>query len=349
MELEEAIDPQILEALAAEEPLDGAFVQHIQQKTLKKMGAVSEQDMMQVSTISSKKPISSKKQRRGGWRLVLAMAACALVISLGTAAAARLSTDGRLLEVFHADSQSQIAKLNEMSSQIGQSCEADGYTVTLQQAISDRHNTWVLMEVEGGTEAVLDEDLVYFQDTHIQMEKLSGHGYTIYPLPDETPGDNRLSFILDFSSRNQLAGQKLTVRLGQLTENIVDAEKNLTGFHLLAEGPWEFEIEVPKQDSTVSMWQWRMLRCGETAFLLCRMEVSPLSISLEAMKLHTSVYAMLRQAPLQVYLNDGTCLELTCGSSGSGGVWMQYQYEFPTLVQIEDIDRIRYCGQDLNW
>ena len=96
MELEGAVDPQILEALAAEEPLDDRWLQHIQQKTLKKIGAASEQDMVQVSTISA------KKRRRDGWRLVLAMAACALVISLGTAAAARLSTDGRLLEVFHA-------------------------------------------------------------------------------------------------------------------------------------------------------------------------------------------------------------------------------------------------------
>ena len=347
MELENVIEPQKLEELARSEPMDAITGQRIQQLTMEKIRAAQHTQSVQMETKTSAER-KIKTQRRGR-RILAALAACALIISLGTAAVARFSTDERLLEVFHADSQSQIAQLNEMSVQIGQSCQADGYTVTLQQAISDRHNSWVLMEVEGPAEAVLDEDLVYFQDTHIQMEKLSGHGYTIYPLPDAVPGDNKLSYILDFSARNQLAGQKLQLQLGRLTENIVDETQSLIGFNLLAEGPWTFELEVPKQDSTVSMWQWRLLRSGETDFLLCRVDVSPLSASLETIKLERSIYMRLQKEPLQVYLQDGTCLEFTCSSSGSGGVRMQYQYEFSVPVQLNEIVRIVYCGQELNW
>ena len=350
MHLDDVIAPCQLEEMAA---LESDFLfrkENIQQLAIRNMHVLQKTQIPQSNTVHQAIDAPAKQtHKKRGRRFFTVLASCALVLSLGTAAIATFSTDTRLLQALHADSQSQIAQLNAMNTQLHVTAHADGYTVTLREAISDRHNTWMLLEVEGPEDTVLDENLVLFDTVRVQMEKMSSHGYTIYTLPDENQNDNRLTMILDFSARNQLAGQRLTLEFEHLISNIVDAEQQIIGVNHLADGPWKFELHVPKKDSTVSMWQWKTLTIGEKDFLLTKIEVSPLSITLNATKINHIAYLQLKNSELHVWLKDGTELEVERSGSGSNHVQMQYQYTFPYPVQLDQIDRIVFCGHELNW
>ena len=356
IDLQQAIEPEILEQMAENACLDSKTQERIQKLALDKISSLQAKANLGVTAAAPigvvqemTEKLKKQRKRRKAARMVALLAACALVVSFGTAAMATLSTDSRLLEVLHADSKSQIAQLNELRTPIQQYAKADGYTVTVQEAISDRHNTWVLLEVEGPADVVLDENCVFFKNTYIQMEHMSSHGYTVYTLSDENPNDNKLSFVIDFSARNKLAGQKLTLQLGLLLANELNEALEITGERLLAEGPWEFRFEIPEQDATVTMWQWKTLQCQEESFLLQKIEVSPLSVAFQETKLSTDMYWQLMQEPVYVYLKDGTQLALASNSSGSSGLGMQYQYQFPFPLDLAEIDRIVYCGVELNW
>jgi len=315
-------------------------------------GNVSAQDVNSPQKAQNDRKREKYRVRKfslGRGRLLLIAAICALVLSLSTAAVATFSTDERLLRLLHADSQSQIAQLDQMSAQVNTSVTVDGYTVTMQETISDRHNVWILLDVEGPTDIVLNADTVFFQDTRIQMERMSSHGYAVYTLPDADPTDNKLSFIVDFSARTKLAGQKMTLALGKLKANQLNDRLEITGEQQLAEGPWEFAVSVPQQDFTVTMWQWKRLTHQDTSFLLQKIAVSPLSITLEEMKLSTNQYWSLVEEPVYVQLKDGTQLELHSSNSGSGGLGMQQQYNFPFPINLHEIEEIVYCNEKLHW
>lgn len=348
-----AVAPQFLEQMAEQDSWDSSEQERIQRLALGKIAAL--QAIEKQETIVEQEPeqtggrVKPKHKRRKLRWLLVALAVGALVVSLGTAAVATLSTDSRLLEALHADSQSQIARLDAMSTQIGQQVKADGYTVTMQQVISDRHNAWMLLEVEGPADVALDDERVFFRDTRVELEHKSSFGYTVYPLAEEREQDNKLSFILDLSTRNQLAGQTLALQFGNLTEHELNAALEIVGEQTLAEGPWAFTVGIPQQDFTVTMWQWKRIPYQKTHFLLQKIEVSPLSITLQANRLSRDSYTRLREKPLQVYLQDGTLLELRHSSGGSGGLGMQMQYDFPAPVELAEIEKIVYDGEVLNW
>ncbi len=355
MELPYSVHPQRLEQMAEQEiasseALAESFAfnaEAIQRLTMQKIKPTWSEavDLKDVS----QEPVRKPKRRRKITRVVAAVAACAMLFSLGTAAFATFSTDPQLLQVLHADSQSQIEQLSEMHTALNITDTADGYAVTVKEAIHDRHNTWILIEVEAPQDIVLDEDLVLFHETRVRMEHVSGHGYSIYPIRNSDSNDNRLCFILDFSSRNKLAGQKLTLRLADLQSNLVDEELCLVGAQPLAAGPWEFTLEVPEKDSTVSLWQWRPLCSGAQNVMITRMDVSPLSLTLDMVRLNQRTSGNLDGEQPTVYLKDGTELLLERNSFGSGGTYMQYQYAFPYPIELGEIARIEFCGKKLKW
>lgn len=88
---------------------------------------------------------------------------------------------------------------------------------------------------------------------------------------------------------------------------------------------------------------------GDKNFLLAKMEVSPLSITLKTRRLEWDTYAMLREEPVQVYLKSGEMIELSSNSSGGGGLVMDFSYTMPEPIDLAEIDRVVFCGETLNW
>lgn len=88
MELENVIEPQRLEELARSEPMDASTGQRIQQLTLEKIRAEQRMQSVQMGTkLSAERKI---KTHRRGRRILAALAACALVISLGNSGSGQI-------------------------------------------------------------------------------------------------------------------------------------------------------------------------------------------------------------------------------------------------------------------
>ena len=360
IELEESITPEQLEQMAAQEcqPFTADEQQRIRQMTLQKITelqaaqstAQEKQSALSISEETLLQAESSRKKRLwfGKRRWITAVAACAFVLSLSTAVAATLSTDERLLKLLHADSQSQIAQLSEMSTYIGSTATTDGYTLTVQEAVSDKHHVWLLLDLVGPEDEVLDANQNCYQDVALTFEKMGGHGYSFGTLPDEIPDDNRVSFLLDLSTRKSLVNNQLTLELGNLGLQVYDAEGKAQ-WTVLSEGNSKFEFTLSDNNTTVSMWQWKVLQHQNKNFLLAKMEVSPLSITLKARRLEWDMYLYLREEPVQVYLKNGEMLELISNSSGGGGPIMDFSYTMPKPLDLTQIERIVYCGEELRW
>lgn len=358
MNLEEAVPTVQLEQMAkaddglmtAEEQqrVKALALQKIQQLQAAQSTAADSQRLAQNRQEQSV-PVVKRKKRLGIGRprWIVATAVCALVLSLSTAVAATLSTDERLLKLLHADSQSQIAQLSEMSSAIGSTAVMDGYTLTVQEAVSDQHHMWLLLDLVGPEDVALDADQIGFQEVALSFQKMGGHGYSFGTLPDEIPDDNRVSFLLDLSTRKSLVHNQLTLELGNLGLRTYD--ENGIQWTLLSESKSKFEFTLPDNDSTISMWQWKVLQHGSKEFLLKKMEVSPLSITLQTRRLEWDMYVTLREEPVQVYLKNGDMLELQSCSSGSGGLVMDFSYTLPEPLNLAEIERIVYCGEALHW
>lgn len=377
MDLQEAVPPQMIEELTASKGLEPEEQQRIQQRCLQKIAVLQKQYGEQAdclpenTTLKGIKVDSLDKAAEKQWlqrdkhsvegrlshtkkarRWFTAVAICAMVFSLSTAAIGTLTTDTQLLKLFQADSQSQIAQLNEMSYQIGQSVTKHGYTVTVQEAISDRHNTWVLLDLKGPEGSKLDAERLYFGQTKVELERASSFGYAMSALPDDDPEDNCVSWLLDLSVRGKLTGQEITMSLENLGWYNYDAERKKSSdaeWETLIEGTWQFTFKVPQDETTVFLWQWRVLQNNEKYFLVHKMEVSPLSIMLDVSRLQWASYTELQEEPVLVYLKDGSMLELSCNSSSGSGSNMQFNYTFESPADLRNIDRIMYCGRDLNW
>lgn len=381
MDLEEIITPQLLDELV-EETMKTEEKQRIQQLCMQKITVLQnaceqevslqvcseEKEKTQTSVsgekillqndvhtdnIARKRRCNSKNKTR---RWLTLVAVCALILSLSTAAIGTLTTDTRLLKLFEADSQSQIGQLNEMSYQIGKSVTDCGYTVTLQEAVHDEHNAWVLLEITGPEGARLNAEQLYFRQTRVQLENnMGGYGYYIEMLPDEDLDDNRVSLVLDLSTNGKITDQEITVLLEDLGWYHYDLEQEANGssmddyWETITKGTWQFTFILPQNETTVSMWQWKILQNEQKLFLLRKLEVSPLSVVLEANRLEWDTYMKLQEEPIQVYLKDGTMLELDSSGSGSGGISMQFQYNFTSPINLADIEQIVYCGHKLNW
>ena len=363
LELEETIAPELLEHMAEADmqKLSVQEQQRVEQMVLQKITALQadsaakqKSDTVLFMTEQAMQPAEQhrKKQnklrfRLGKRRWIGAVAACALLFSLSTAAVATLSTDERLLKLLHADSQSQIAQMNEMATPLGISDTVDGYTLTLQEAINDQHHLWLLLDLTAPEGVVLDAERLYFRKSWLHFEKMGSHGYTTYTLPDENPTDNQVSFMMEINTRRTVTNNPITLEKGDLgLSNWADGEEQWTQ---LSKGSWKFEFVVPDNDTTISMWQWKVLEHGDKNFLLTKMEVSPLSITLKTRRLEWDIYAMLREEPVQVYLKSGEMIELSSNSSGGGGLVMDFSYTMPEPIDLAEIDHVVFCGETLNW
>ena len=290
------------------------------------------------------------KQHRRLTRLLAALAVAAVVLSAGTVATATLTTSEPLLHALHADTQSQVEQVAAMTSPVEQSVSADGYTLTLNQVVSDRHTAWMLFTVEAPDDEVLSIDSTTFEDWPVrQMQEFDGGGGYFRALADEADKPNQLRFLLTCSVKQSLAGRTVPVRWEKLTNRFYDVNGDCTGSELLAEGPWEFAVQMPERDSTVSVWQWRPITGENSEMLLTGVEVSPLSITLSCLSLRDNRYLQEGEDALQVYDRDGNVIPVVPGASWSRGFAGQLQYQFAGPVDLQDISSIVYHGSMLRW
>lgn len=208
--------------------------------------------------LSPEKP-RGKIIRRGSALLF----AAALVLSLSVAAFAAFSNDW-FASFFSAQSEKALSPdqyhfIDDQSVGIGQSAEADGYTVTVESAICDAQNLCLVLRVEGPEGTILDLDPAEgsLSFGSVKRESLgtaerTGHLISLrttwYPLDDGDGKENTASLLMreqrvmsPDSNQVYTDGEVWRFRFADLHTRTGELFDQVTA---LAEGEWVFEFPL---------------------------------------------------------------------------------------------------------
>ena len=183
-----------------------------------------------------KKPM--KKNRFG--LLLLAGVLCTGVVA--ASAAAIFQWDKRMAEHLDA-SESQQELLDGAGMALGQTSERDGWTMTMRQALGDKNQVYVLLDLAAPEGTKLDGDQYYFNMYNIRFDPLGPGGYTMDLLEDEDPSDNKITFMVELEASNGLRGSTVNMSFGELVE-LRQGESNV-----LAKGEWDFSVKMDYKDT----------------------------------------------------------------------------------------------------
>lgn len=210
-----------------------------------------------------------------GRKLTAALAAAALILTLGVGAAAYYGD--AFLDFFARQNGGELtaaqqATIETMTTVVGQSQTVDGWTVTVDKALASRYDAYIKLDVTGpagvdasGVEFDLQKNSVesFFLNTdETSMEGVTGHGIQMERIEDAAQPENEATILMKLditamsdSEINLADGQPRTLTLRNL---YLSGEKG-EGRLLVAEGEWSFTFTLPEAqeiellDNTISV------------------------------------------------------------------------------------------------
>ncbi len=186
-------------------------------------------------------------------RIATLALAAALLLALGATAYAALDAGDWFKDWFADQTRSELtdgqkAYVDQAAAGVGQSVTADGWTVTLESAMTDGQYCYMKLDIrapEGleaeGNFAPFPDGTLVSTDPNAPGDLFSGGGSCV---PVEDTAEGAYGFMLEKSIPMELRGQAvdwscpLTLTLDQLT----DGREN--GLGLLSQGPWSFQFTV---------------------------------------------------------------------------------------------------------
>lgn len=291
-------------------------------------------------------------------RRILAVAvAAALVLSLGTAGATgALRPAGEFFAHLLGGSSAQQAAADRMSSAVGVSATADGYTITVDGVMGDEANCLIryTLSSQDGTPLTLpgwvdgETYLGYsFQDAHGSQE-----------FYDEDPEDGTIQFV-EWISLHEEHPQETVTRTFQ---NLYFGDYGKGEGNVIAQGPWELTFPLTYENTSLTLDAGQMLQLKEHGIVLDEVTLSPLSVTVKSSfptvvdweedvpsdpfadyeDMPDGMAAM--NLPITVTLKDGTSAE-TVGNSASigdrdGKTVCRNNVRFREIVPLEDIASI---------
>lgn len=203
-----------------------------------------------------RRPSSAKKFSR-----VLLIAAAVVVCGVITAAAAGINFGDMFRGYFEtADpnvhksavsklTQSQLHVLDQSGTQINQSQTCNGTTVTIESAVSDKNNAYILFDVTAPKGTKLNRSEYNFKGIPIDFHRtndergLNSPTWNISQQKGASQNDNHKSFILRISSASlNLSGRKISLTLKDLS-SVENAD-----YKTVIAGSWNFDIILSTQN-----------------------------------------------------------------------------------------------------
>ena len=211
-------------------------------------------------------------------RRILAVAvAAALVLSLGTAGATgALRPAGAFFAHLLGGSSAQQAAADRMSSAVGVSATADGYTITVDGVMGDEVNCLIryTLSSQDGTPLTLpgwvdgETYLGYsFQDAHGSQE-----------FYDEDPEDGTIQFV-EWISLHEEHPQETVTRTFQ---NLYFGDDGKDEGNVIAQGPWELTFPLTYENTSLTLDAGQMLQLKEHGIVLDEVTLSPLSVTVKS-------------------------------------------------------------------
>jgi hypothetical protein len=206
--------------------------------------------------------------------------AAAAVMTVGTLAAV---LNPGLRTWFAAATPGASSALEDGIYRLDRSETYNGWTVTLGECVGDDSSVYILVDVTAPEGTVLAPQE---GRSLMTMYRLDGAGMNLQELPDEDPGDNKMSYILQNSWQTEsLRGQAVTIEIGPMKE--CWWSDPLTGeaeYHTEAilDHQWVFEdVKLDFPDQTIRLTPNVEVPWIDGTATVTRLEVSPLSILAE--------------------------------------------------------------------
>lgn len=227
-----------------------------------------------------------RKVRKISRGMVVGIAAACL-LTAGTLAAV-LSPS--LRSYFDAVGREGQEALEQGIYRLDRSETYNGWTVTLAECVGDEYGVYIWVDVTApeGTALAEPENGSIGACYRIEQPEKGGlvSGGAVYPLPDEDPLDNKISFCIENTLRQGLQGESVVVAVGPILDTWwTDPETERAQYHegsettqAVRDHVWTFKdvkLDYPDQTVRLSLNQEVPYLDGFAA--LTGIEVSPLS------------------------------------------------------------------------
>lgn len=299
-------------------------------------------------------------RRRRPLKLAAVLAAV-LALLLGTAGAEL--ADGavsNLLAPLYGGAQTEL--VDSIGHPVGASATNNGYTLTADAVIGDRHNIAVVLTLRRDDGQSLPEGLT-FDDWESNAYDLSpfggGSGYGSQERDPEHPDRMRLTYQWTLSGPILFRNVQLTAR--DLT---VHDYENMSS-QVVAAGEWDLSFTLRYRDATVSVPVDNLTVTGTEGdeFEIKKLELSPVGLHIDAAAPNPFFGLGPEDDPsapvmpgfrVLVRLADGTevdanrnCTMGGGGSSDATTIKTTYDSFFDFPIPFEDIEAVVICGTDV--
>lgn len=318
---------------------------------------------MKAGLLEARQKQTAPSKGRRGKRILPVAAAAALVLSLGTAGATgALEPAGEFFAHLLGGTAAQQAAADRMSSAVGVSATADGYTLTVDGVMGDEANCLIryTLSSQDGTPLTVpgwvpaeegsEEEVYlgyYFQDANGGLE-----------LYDEDPNDGTVQFVERIDLYEEHPQETITRTFQNLYfGNYWEDESNV-----IAQGPWELTFPLTYENTSLTLDAGQMLQLKEHGIVLDEVTLSPLSVTAKSSfptvvdweeDVQSDPFAdyedmpdgmAAMNIPITVTLKDGTTAE-TVGNRSSigdrdGKTVCSNNVRFREIIPLEDIASI---------
>lgn len=313
-------------------------------------------------------------KRRIGFKILLAAAIIAAMTMTVFAAENIMTYDNWFTDFFSgkeviADiSENQLELLDDSITRIDQSVTSNGYTVTLETAITDGYVAYFTFRVDAPEGVALDGERYRFEKIPLELfgEDIDDGEITLRSggwdmLEDSDPTDNSIMLLLEIyinrpegKDSSLTDNQEKTITISNLMEDVGPEVPYATA----AEGEWTFTFTLP--DTELVTQEVEMLsspvRCtgrrysGQHWF---DVGVQVTSFRLRAMTATlvyeeplTGFWEGITLDPIYVYLKDGSCVRAVFSMGGYANGQAECIYQFEVPISFADVDYIEFAGGD---
>lgn len=271
-------------------------------------------------------------KRRAPKRLIALAAAVVLALSLGTASATdALKPAGEIFAGLFGSSPTQQDAADRMSSAVGVSSTADGYTITVDAVIGDEYTCYVVYRItaEDGTPLSIPGLVDAEKETYLTYFFADAHGAQHFY--DLDPNDGAIQFVEETTMTSGIVKQTVTKTFRDLSFG-----EQHNG-EVVAAGPWELTFPLQYENNTLSLPADQLIKLRENALYLDEVTLSPLSVTVKSSfdttidwqnDVQSDPFAPYDQmptgkqalsVPLSITLTDGTVMDLNGNVSSSIG------------------------------
>lgn len=257
---------------------------------------------------------------------------------------------GIFANYFGADNNKIANSIDNMSTAIGQSKEANGYRITLSECLNDDNTVYILLDITAPRGVKLNERQYCFENQYIYVEGGGSMGYYSDQMEDDNREDNQISIMYSVEHNSGITGKNISIELGNLSYYGEDSE-----LITQIKGDWDFSFALKKNVESRKYWQFKKLEIKERDYWITSMKISPISATLNISRSLTSVWkpGYMDTSDLleviKITLKDGETVEIIGGGGGTKNIGYAANFQFEKAIDLEQIESIQYKGITLRY